>query len=83
MSFFDILCEILDFERIRGYRDITQIDMSLGYLTSLDSLKIPYTEYHETEGLKGIPRSILGIPVFVSIDDKTMWVKYTVMEAKG
>ncbi|GAH35871.1 unnamed protein product, partial [marine sediment metagenome] len=30
MSFFDILCEILDFERMRGYRDITQIDMSLG-----------------------------------------------------
>lgn len=79
MTFFDILCEVLAFERTRGY-EITQIIMSLGYLISIESSDMPYVTFHDRGKLAGVMSTILGIAVCVDTEDKSQWIKYVISD---
>ena len=81
-KFFDILVDYLAFERTCG-RDIVEIEMSLKYMLDINSHLIPYTIHFTNNPIKGILKSILGIPVFVDVDDtSSSWIKYTTQKSK-
>lgn len=72
-----VLANFMAFELSHG-RQIRLIEMSLGYMLSVDSLRIPYTEHNEEGPTRGLLKSIFGIPVNVETGDTELWIRYNI-----